>query len=445
MKTFLITYIIIINLVGLIIMGVDKRRAKRQQWRIPEKTIFAIAIVFGSIGVLVGMYLFHHKTKKLRFAIGIPVILIIQLLLTGLLFFWNRQQLSRPSQTVQYELNLIQDLDQDTIQSFISYENLMNSRLSTGDINEETAEAVKLFFEKFKYDILNEEIQDDEAVVTVQITNINARELAHDLCREILKQSVAIFPDPDEATTSDYYELLYKELKDNSYDLVVSSAYFHLESEQGEWTILPDENLEDELVGGFISYMNDPYILSAQEALEIHLDALRELNADEWMSYLSIEDVFDTYNTEYYALIDEEYIRQLAADFDYEIQSCKESGNTAEAVISLTSVNMPEVLAGYKTSLVDYAGSAQSFEDSSVAISNEMSRLLLDALEENTDTITTDVTLQFSNNGSTWEIYFDSDFTNALMGDMNAAIEAFNYTDAGAGTEAVAETESEAA
>ncbi len=428
MKTFLIIYIIAINLVGLILMGIDKRRARLQRWRIPERTLFIVSVLFGSIGVLVGMYLFHHKTKKLRFSIGIPVILIIQLLIVALLFFSNRQELSRPSQTVQYELDLIQDLDSETIQSFISYENLMNSRLSTGDINEESTEAVNLFFKNFQYEILNEEIDGDEAVVTVQIKNINTRELAHDLCREILKDSVAIFPDQDETTTSDYYRLLYNELKDNSYDLVLSSAYFHLRKDQNGWTILPDENLEDELVGGFISYMNDPYILSAEEALEIHLDALRDLNADEWMRYLSVEDVFDTYNTEYYALIDEEYIHQLAADFDYEIKSCVESGNTAEAVVCLTSVNMPEVLTQYKSYLVDYAGTAQSYEDSSAAVSNEMSRLLLDALKENSGTLSTDVTLQFSNNGSTWEIYYDSDFTNALMGDMNAAIEAFNYT-----------------
>ena len=73
-------YLIMINIVGFSIMGIDKKRAKRHQWRIPEKTLFLIAILFGSVGSIAGMYVFRHKTKHPKFVIGMPVILAAQIL-----------------------------------------------------------------------------------------------------------------------------------------------------------------------------------------------------------------------------------------------------------------------------------------------------------------------------------------------------------------------------
>lgn len=431
MKTIIIIYIVLINLIGFILMGMDKLRARRKRWRIPERTLFIIALLFGSIGIFTGMYLFRHKTRKLRFSIGIPAIMVVQLLLVTLLYLWNKQEMERPSQAVQLELERVMELDEETIASFISYENLMNSSLASGAIDSNATEAVDLFFEHFTYNIHNEEIQGNQATVTVQITNIDAQALARDLCTEILKDSVEICPEDDTAaTTSDYYCLLRDTLASNSYETVVTTATFHLEKEDGIWTILSDSNLEDELVGGFITYMNDPYILSASEVLTIHLDALLELSADEWMEYLEINDIFATYNTEYYSLIDEEYIRQLTDAFDYEILRCQEDGDEAEAVIRITSVDMTSVLDVYKEALLDYARTTQSIRDSSVTFSNETSRMLLEALQENAGaTTSTDVTLTFSNNGSTWEVYYTTEFTNALMGNLNEAIEAFSSAD----------------
>lgn len=427
MKTFLITYVILMNLIGLLAMGMDKLKARRRKSRIPERTLFILALLFGSVGILIGMYLFHHKTKKLRFSIGIPVILVVQLLLVGLLYQWNRQQMERPSQAVLQELELIRALDEDTIAAFISYENLMNSNLASGEIGSDAVEAVRLFFENFTYSIHQETIDGDEATVTVQITNIDAEALARDLCTEILKNSVEIYPeDKPESTTNDYYCLLRDTLASNTYDTVVTTAYFHLQKIDGIWTILSDSDLEDELVGGFISCMNDPYILSASEVLEIHLDALRDLTADEWMDYLKVEDIFATYNTEYYSLIDEAYIRQLTDAFACDILRCTENGSSAEAVIRVTSIDMTSVLAIYKEALLSYAGTTQSIRDDSVTFSNETSRMLLEALQGNTATTSTDVTITFSNNGYTWEVYFDEEFTDAVMGGMTEAIEAFS-------------------
>lgn len=78
MNNFFI-YLVVINLIAFIFMYEDKRRAKRKQWRIPEATLLGISAIGGSLGAYIGMYSFRHKTKHLKFTLGIPIIFIIQL------------------------------------------------------------------------------------------------------------------------------------------------------------------------------------------------------------------------------------------------------------------------------------------------------------------------------------------------------------------------------
>lgn len=82
-----IGYLIVLNLAGICSMGMDKQRAKKGAWRIPERTLFLIAILGGSPGSILGMYLFRHKTKHKQFVIGLPVILALQLCLTGVILY----------------------------------------------------------------------------------------------------------------------------------------------------------------------------------------------------------------------------------------------------------------------------------------------------------------------------------------------------------------------
>ncbi len=84
MKPYII-YLILMNAAGFIIMLVDKQRAIHKKWRIPEKTLFLIGIIGGSLGAILGMRVFRHKTKHLKFKYGFPIILIIQIVLTYLL------------------------------------------------------------------------------------------------------------------------------------------------------------------------------------------------------------------------------------------------------------------------------------------------------------------------------------------------------------------------
>ena len=76
-----------INIFAFALMGIDKAKAKKNKRRIPEKTLFLFAIIGGSIGSIAGMQVFRHKTKHMSFVIGMPAILILQLVVVYLLVF----------------------------------------------------------------------------------------------------------------------------------------------------------------------------------------------------------------------------------------------------------------------------------------------------------------------------------------------------------------------
>jgi len=82
----MIYYLIFINIVTFLIYGVDKWKARKSRWRIPEDALLWLAIVGGSVGALLGMYVFRHKTKHKKFQIGVPLILLVQVAVCCFIF-----------------------------------------------------------------------------------------------------------------------------------------------------------------------------------------------------------------------------------------------------------------------------------------------------------------------------------------------------------------------
>lgn len=83
----ILLYILLVNLGGFIAFGIDKKRSVRSKWRIPEATLLSFALFGGSPGCLLGMNVFRHKTLKPLFSIGIPAILIVEVLIVLFLLF----------------------------------------------------------------------------------------------------------------------------------------------------------------------------------------------------------------------------------------------------------------------------------------------------------------------------------------------------------------------
>ena len=83
--TLIIIYLVAVNCTSFIFMAVDKHKARKIAWRIPESTLFVLALIGGSLGSIAGMHLFRHKTRHWYFLYGMPAILIVQILLVLLL------------------------------------------------------------------------------------------------------------------------------------------------------------------------------------------------------------------------------------------------------------------------------------------------------------------------------------------------------------------------
>ncbi len=76
---WLVIYLVVVNLLGFSMMGIDKSRARRRAWRIPEAHLIIVALIGGSVGAILGMWLFRHKTRHWYFAYGLPIILVLQI------------------------------------------------------------------------------------------------------------------------------------------------------------------------------------------------------------------------------------------------------------------------------------------------------------------------------------------------------------------------------
>ena len=81
----IIIYFLVINILGFLAMGIDKWKAKHGKWRIPENTLFMFSLLGGGIGTIAGIYSFRHKTQKAKFTIGMPAILILEIILVAFL------------------------------------------------------------------------------------------------------------------------------------------------------------------------------------------------------------------------------------------------------------------------------------------------------------------------------------------------------------------------
>lgn len=431
MKTPLIAYLVLMNVSGFACMGIDKWKAKHNRWRIPEKTLFLLALLGGSIGIFSGMYFFRHKTRHLKFTIGIPTILVLQVLLLIFTGMWHHDQRPGPSAVVSHELDLIRELDEDTIRSLISYENMATSFGLSSDIGPETTEAVALFFRNFDYHLHSETISGDTAEVTAEITNLDMQALARDLCKDLTAHTISIFPQTkNPQTLNDFFSLLGETLKKNTYGLAVTTAYFHLKKTDGSWVIQADDALQDQLVSNFISWINDENLLTPQEVLTIYLDEFSALDADAWLQYLQTEDIFSTGSEAYAADVDRCYTEKLAECFSYSIDQCDTSGSDCTAQITINSLDMHQVLKTYKEKLVDYAHTSDSITSDEAGLSDASAQYLLEALEENAQAASFPVSVTLHNDGHSWQLELSDAFTNACLGDISGALEAFNSGDA---------------
>ena len=292
-------------------------------------------------------------------------------------------------------------------------------------------EAASLLFEHFSFKILKETISDTHANVDVSISNIDMRLLARDLCREMTLRAASLGPDPeDPLSAADYFGLLCETLSSHTYPLTETKASVPLSASVHDretvWSVLPDEAFQLALVSSFPLYMQDPETLPPQEVLDIYLNEFTSLGASDWVSYLHLRDTFSTYSETFASRLDETYADKLTQNFSYEIEECTREGNSASAKVRISSIDMKKVLESYQEKLLTYAKTGESITGDSTQLSDASAKLLLEALDEAAGSASRTVTVPVSFDGYTWHPQFTEEFTDAILGNLDEALEEFS-------------------
>jgi hypothetical protein len=333
-------------------------------------------------------------------------------------------QARTPEKLVARELNAIKNLDEKTIQNFVSYEDIVKNRSRNTDIGSNTTEAVQLFFKDFDYEILSSSIGKDTALVTAQIQTLDARSLAHDLCLELARKSILPDSSMAEQSMNAYFTILGDILKKNTYELVSCEVHFELARMEHGWSIQSTPTLEDELVGGLITCLSDPYLITPEELATATLDVFDGFSAEDWITYLKMDDVFST-GSKNAADTDRILAEKIAENFSYQISQVKVEKDTATATADIQSLDMHSVFSLFKEKLLSYAKTTESVLASEEELADKSASLLSLALQESQDCILRSVPLTFTNNGSGWEMTFGDNFGQVLLGGTEEALSTF--------------------
>ncbi|MCB5713728.1 hypothetical protein NE689_14665 [Lactonifactor longoviformis] len=353
-------------------------------------------------------------------------LLLFTLLLLILVCLFGGCQKSEKSQVkaaATRELDLLKDLDDKTIEKYISYEDLYPS----GEIHQEVSSKIKnifsRFYENFSYKILDIQVKNETARVTVRLNTIDAETLAKDYSRASMKKRIASSANPEgvEYSLEDYYLLLGELLDENQYDTVENNCTLKLSKESNTWKLEHSSRLDDQLVGGFVSYLKDPNLFAPEEIVEIHFDTLKEFDTEQLNRYLGIDTLFDA-DDAYSRSLTQELTNQISDHFDYRILKESDDGHTATVTAEITSYDAKSILNSYEKKLDSYLNSSQAFADGESGRLKKSSQLLLNSIKANKSASSTKLDLTLINDGTSWKLQMNEDVAQAILGGMGEAV-----------------------
>ena len=427
MKLFLI-YLVLINLAGFAAFGIDKYRARHNLWRIRESSLLLLALAGGAIGCLAGMYLFRHKTLHRKFTIGIPVILALELILAGSVFYWYEKHIpyqQNPKKLVSHELSLLQQTDTASVSVLLNYADIFPSATSEAPIPDEILQIFVDFYRSFSYKITNVQTNDNTSTVSVRLNTLDGRQVAREYSRSVLVKQIqnSASPATVEFSLEDCYLLLKNVLDTCTFTSVPSDYTISLTRKDQIWSIDSPTKLALAVTGNFASHVSDADLFSPSEIAEIYLDTIQGFDSEQLSRYLSLDNLFIG-DAEYKREISRALARQLLTYLDYSIVSeeITEEGMDADVNITLTSCDCSSMMNQYQQEVIAYTDTAQALQDGISGRLNTANRLLVKAITENTESISTPVTMHMHNDGSGWKPEMNDEMGEALLGNISDAV-----------------------
>lgn len=353
------------------------------------------------------------------------------ILLSVFLCSCSQSAKAQAEKAIKKDLDLLKNLDSETTMQYISYQELFPDSDDSTKLSADIKEVFSLFFQNFDYKILGISVDSDEknASAQLKLTTLDAEALASDfvsasLQEEILETASGKEND-NENSLEQRYLLLYKLLKNNTYRSVERNTSIQLNnlgsSSEPDWEITHSSSLENDLVGGLITYLSDPDLVPPAETLTIYLKTLQEMDVKQMANYLGLDSILNTSDSAKNAIASA-LMEQFHSCFNYKISSTSVSGYLAEVDAELTTFDSNSILTQYEKELNTYLASADAVIDGSQKRYNKSHELLLDSIRNNQATITTTATFHLTNDGASWKLEnAGTELGNAIFGTLTAS------------------------
>lgn len=353
------------------------------------------------------------------------------ILLSVFLCSCSQSAKAHAEKAIKKDLDLLKNLDSETTMQYISYQELFPDSDDSTKLSADIKEVFSLFFQNFDYKILDISVDSDEknASAQLKLTTLDAEALASDFVSASLQEEIlenASGKENDNGNSLEQrYLLLYKLLKNNTYSSVERNTSIQLNnlgsSSEPDWEITHSSSLENELVGGLITYLSDPDLVPPAETLTVYLKTLQEMDVQQMANYLGLDSILNTSDSAKNAIASA-LMEQFHSCFNYKISSTSVSGYLAEVDAELTTFDSDSILTQYEKELNTYLASADAVIDGSQKRYNKSHELLLDSIRNNQATITATATFHLINDGASWKLEnAGTELGNAIFGTLTAS------------------------
>lgn len=353
------------------------------------------------------------------------------ILLSVFLCSCSQSAKAQAEKAIKKDLDLLKNLDSETTMQYISYQELFPDSDDSTKLSADIKEVFSLFFQNFDYKILGISVDSDEknASAQLKLTTLDAEALASDFVSASLQEEIletASGKENDNGNSLEQrYLLLYKLLKNNTYSSVERNTSIQLNnlgsSSEPDWEITHSSSLENDLVGGLITYLSDPDLVPPAETLTVYLKTLQEMDVKQMANYLGLDSILNTSDSAKNAIASA-LMEQFHSCFNYKISSTSVSGYLAEVDAELTTFDSNSILTQYEKELNTYLASADAVIDGSQKRYNKSHELLLDSIRNNQATITTTATFHLTNDGASWKLEnAGTELGNAIFGTLTAS------------------------
>ena len=350
------------------------------------------------------------------------------ILLSVFLCSCSQSAKAHAEKAIKKDLDLLKNLDSETTMQYISYQELFDDSTK---LSADIKEVFSLFFQNFDYKILDISVDSDEknASAQLKLTTLDAEALASDFVSASLQEEIletASGKENDNGNSLEQrYLLLYKLLKNNTYSSAERNTSIQLNnlgsSSEPDWEITHSSSLENDLVGGLITYLSDPDLVPPAETLTVYLKTLQEMDVKQMANYLGLDSILNTSDSAKNAIASA-LMEQFHSCFNYKISSTSVSGYLAEVDAELTTFDSNSILTQYEKELNTYLASADAVIDGSQKRYNKSHELLLDSIRNNQATITATATFHLTNDGASWKLEnAGTELGNAIFGTLTAS------------------------